>query len=107
MIDIVNDSNPYPALLEIDWATDMNGVINLKKHKMIFEKKSLCVVIPLDLAEGVRYTELVRNNDSDDNLDCIYKITMREEDWVNPTTDGRILWEHKISCTSDSGGEIE
>lgn len=29
VIEIVNDSNPYPALLGIDWATDMNGVINL------------------------------------------------------------------------------
>ena len=36
VIEIVDDSNPYPALLGIDWATDMNGVINLKKRKMIF-----------------------------------------------------------------------
>lgn len=41
MIDIVDDSNPYPALPGIDWATDMNGVINLKKRKMIFEKKAI------------------------------------------------------------------
>jgi len=38
VIEIVNDNNPYLALLGIDWATDMNGVINLKKRKMIFEK---------------------------------------------------------------------
>lgn len=57
-------------LLGIDWANDMNGVINLKKHKMIFEKKSLCVVVPLDPAEGARYTEPVRDND----LNYIYKI---------------------------------
>ena len=31
VIEIVDDSNPYLALLGIDWATDMNGVINLKK----------------------------------------------------------------------------
>ena len=31
VIEIVDDSNPYPMLLGIDWATDMNGVINLKK----------------------------------------------------------------------------
>jgi len=30
-IEIVDDNNPYPVLLGIDWATDMNGVINLKK----------------------------------------------------------------------------
>ena len=40
VIEIVDDRNPYPALLGINWATDMNGVINLKKRKMIFEKKS-------------------------------------------------------------------
>lgn len=38
VIDIFDDSNLYPTLLGIDWATHINGVINLKKHKMIFEK---------------------------------------------------------------------
>ena len=39
VIEIVDDSNPYPVLLGIDWAIEMNGVINLKKWKMIFEKE--------------------------------------------------------------------
>ena len=56
VIEIVDDSNPYPTLLGIDWAIDMNGVINLKKWTMSFERKSLCVVVPLDPAEGPRYT---------------------------------------------------
>ena len=51
--------------------------------------------------------ELVRNYDIDDDLDCIYKITTREKDYVNPTMDGRISWEHESSCTSDSDEEIE
>ena len=75
VIEIVDDSNPYPMLLGIDWATDMNGVINLKKRKMILEKKYLKVVVPLDPVEGARYTEPVHNDGSDDELDCIYKIT--------------------------------
>ena len=70
----MDDSNPYPTLLGIDWATEMNGVINLKKQKMIFEKKSLHVVVPLYPAEGPRYTKLVHNYESDDNLDQIYRI---------------------------------
>ena len=53
----------------------MNQVINLKKRKMTFEKKSLCVIVPLDLVEGLHYTELVRDYESDDDLDYIYKIT--------------------------------
>ncbi len=44
VIEIFDDDNPYPTLLGIDWAIDMNGVISLKKRKMIFEKNSLCVV---------------------------------------------------------------
>jgi len=79
VIEIINDNNPYPTLLRIDWATNMNGVINLKKHKMIFENKSLRVIIPLDPAEGSRYTEPVHDYESNDDLDCIYKITAREK----------------------------
>lgn len=85
----------------------MNGVINLKKWKMIFEKKSLRVIVPLDPAEGSHYTEPVRDYKSDDDLDCIYKIIARDQDWVNPTMDGRITWERESSYTSDSDEEIE
>ena len=80
MIEIVDDNNPYPTLLGIDWATDMNEVINLKERKMIFERKSLHVVVPLDPVEGSRYIEPMRDYDSDDDLDCIYKIIAWEQD---------------------------
>ena len=49
----------------------------------------------------------MRDEDSDDDLDCIYKITVQEQDWVNPTANGRISWECESSCTSDSNEEIE
>ena len=88
MIEIVDDGNPYSTLLEIDWATDMNGVINLKKRKMIFEKMYLRVVVHLDLVEGSRYTEPICFYNNKYDLDCIYKITAWEQDWVNPTVDG-------------------
>lgn len=48
-IEIVDDNNPYLSLLGIDWAVNMNRVINLKKRTMYFERKSLRVVVPLDL----------------------------------------------------------
>jgi len=51
----------------------MNGVINLKKWKMIFEKRALCIVVPLDLAEGLRYTKTVCDYQNDDGLDQIYR----------------------------------
>ena len=69
VIEIVDSNNPYPMLLGINWDTDMNGVINLKKRKMIFEKKSLCVIVPLDPAKGSHYTKLVHNYESDDDLE--------------------------------------
>ena len=107
VIEIVDDNNPYPALLGIDWDTDMNGVIDLKKRKMIFEKNSLRVVVLLDPIEGERYTEPVHDDESDDELDCIYQITTRDQERVNPTADGRISWEHNSSCTLDSDEEVE
>jgi len=107
VIEIFDDKNPYPMILGIDWAIDMIGVINLKKNKMIFEKKSLRVVVALDPAEGSCYTKPVRDDESDDDLDCIYKITSQDQDWVNPTTYSRISWDCKSTCTSDSDEEIE
>lgn len=101
----MDENSPYPSLLGIDWATDMNGVINLKKQKMIFKKKLLHVVIPLHPAEGVRYTKPFQG--SDDELDCIYKITTRNQDWVNLITEGGISWERVESCTTDSDEEDE
>ena len=50
----------------------------MKKHKMIFEKKSLHVEVLLDPAEGARYTKPVHDDDSGDDLDYIYKITAQE-----------------------------
>jgi len=56
----------------------MNGIINLKKQKMIFKKKYLRVVVLLDPIEGVWYTEPVRDKDSDGELDCIYQIIVQD-----------------------------
>ena len=61
VIEIVDESNPYTMLLGIDWAINMNGVINLKKRTMSFERKSLQVLVPLDSAEGACYTEPIHD----------------------------------------------
>ena len=39
VIEIVEDVDPYPVLLGLDWEIDMRGIINLKKHSMVFETK--------------------------------------------------------------------
>ena len=76
VIEIFNDNNPYLVLLGIDWAIDMNKVINLKKRTMSFERKSLDVVVTPGPAEGSCYTKLVCDYESNDDLDQIYKIMM-------------------------------
>ena len=107
VIEIMDDSNSYPAFLGIDWDTNMNRVINLKKQKMIFEKKSLHVIVPLDPAEGSRYTKPILDYESNDNLDCIYKIKMWDQNWVNPIVDGWITWDCESSYISNSDEESE
>ena len=56
VIEIIDDSDPYPALLGIEWAMENDAVINLKKRQMIFEGKYLRVILPLDPSQGERYT---------------------------------------------------
>ena len=36
VIEIIDDSNPYPMLLGIDWTFDNLEVINFKKKQMTF-----------------------------------------------------------------------
>lgn len=62
-------------VLGFDWAFDMDAVINLKKEKMMFERKVLRVIVPLDPIEGRHYTKPVHHFvEDDDDLDRIYKI---------------------------------
>ena len=48
VIEIIDDSNPYSALLGIEWAMENAVFINLKKRQMTFEGKDLRVIVPLD-----------------------------------------------------------
>jgi hypothetical protein len=52
VIEIVDDSFPYPALLGIDWAFNNSTVVDLKKICMMFETDGLRVIAPLDPDEG-------------------------------------------------------
>jgi len=103
----VDNSNPYPTLLGVDWEFYMNVVINLKKCSMTFEKKELRVIVPLDPTEGARYTELVCDDEEDHDIEYIYKMIMRDEYWINPIVDGKIMWEKDNSYNLDSDEELE
>jgi hypothetical protein len=52
VIEIVDDSCPYPALLGIDWAFNNSTVVDLNKRRMTFERDDLRVITPLDPDEG-------------------------------------------------------
>jgi hypothetical protein len=48
VIEIVDDSKPYPTLMGLEWAFDNQEIINLKRREMIFEFEDLKVTTPLD-----------------------------------------------------------
>lgn len=64
-------------------------------------------MVLLDFVEGPHYIEPVRNYEIDDDLYHIYRITAQHRDSVNLEMDGRIAWDHKISCTSNSNEELD
>jgi hypothetical protein len=54
VIEIVDDSCPYPELLGIDWAFKNLIVVDLKKRIMTIEGNGLKFIAPLDPNEGCR-----------------------------------------------------
>ena len=52
VINIVDDTNPSPALVGIDWLIDNHTIMNFKKTILSFEYLKLRVVAPIDLLEG-------------------------------------------------------
>lgn len=62
------------------------------------------MIVPLELVEGERYTELARK---EDEMDHIYKLNLKDEDWINPKSDDMPCWEKHNECISDSNEELE
>ena len=107
VIDIVDDTTPYPLLLGIDWEMENQTIINFKIRILSFQDDEMRVVAPLDPLEGPRYIEPVFNEGHGDHLDTIYNITALREDYINPTTDGNLSWKCESSCTLDSREALE
>jgi hypothetical protein len=107
VIEIVDDSFPYPVLLGIDWAFNNSTVVDLKKIRMNFERYGLQVIAPLDPDEGLRYTEPIMEEDHAYELENIYKLTSRQQDYINPTTDGNLSQRSDNACSSDSEEALE
>ena len=96
VIQIVEDADPYPGLLGLDWAINMGGIINLKKRSMVFENNGTRVIIPLNPAKGEQYIEPVCD---EEDVDHIYKLTARDEDWINPMAEGVLCWERTTNVS--------
>jgi hypothetical protein len=108
VIEIVDDSCPYPALLGIDWDFNNSTVVDLNKICMNFEIDGLRFIAPLDPDEGHRYTNLpIREEDRAYELENIYKLTIRQQDYISPTIDGNLSWRSDTACSSDSEEALE
>jgi hypothetical protein len=102
LIEIMDNSQPYPTLLRLDWAFDNKEIINLKKREMIFEGGVLKVTTPLDPIEERRYVEPTRKE-----IDKLYNMTSHIDDYINPTVDGALSWRSINSCASNSEEGLE
>jgi hypothetical protein len=107
VIDIVDNTSPYPSLLGLDWDFDNQAIINVKTRKMIFESGEYKVIVPLDPSEGSRYVEPAMDNILTENVNHLYRTTVREEDYINPTAYGMLSWRSISSCASDSNTGME
>jgi hypothetical protein len=107
VIEIVDEICPYPTLLGIDWAFNNYTIVDLKKRRMMFEGDGIRVIAPLDPDEGPRYTKPIREEDRAYELDNIYKLTARQQDYINPTSDGNLSWRSDSAFSLDSKEALE
>ena len=77
VIEIMDDKNPYPALLGLEFPFDTNEIINLNKRKIVFKKGDLGVIFPFDPSEGVRYIEPVCDEYGNTDIENIYNMTAK------------------------------
>jgi hypothetical protein len=107
VIEIVDDSCPYPALLGIDWAFNNSTIVDLKKRRMTFYGNGLKFIAPSDLDKGHRYTKPIREEDCAYELENIYNMTTRQQDYIIPTTDKNLSWQSESEFSSDSEEALE
>ena len=74
---------------------------------MTFEGDGLRFIAPLDPDEGQRYTEPIREEDHAYELENIYKLTTRQQDYINPMVDGNLSGKSDNACSSNSEEALE
>ena len=73
IIEIVDESSSYPALLGIGWKNDHIAIINFKKRVMNYENHDMLFIAPLDPNQGWRCVEPMKD-DSVGGWDNSYNI---------------------------------
>jgi len=76
-IEIVDDTNPYPELMGIDWAFDNLTIINLRKRQMIFKEGDIRLITSLDPHYKEHYVKPVREDLDVECLNQLYNITTK------------------------------
>jgi hypothetical protein len=107
VIDMVDNTSPYLPLLGLYWAFDNQVIIILKSRKMILVSGEYRVIALLYPSEGGRYVEPVTDNILIEDVNQIYRTTMCEEDYINPTADGMLSWRSISSCALDFDTRLE
>jgi hypothetical protein len=102
VIEIMDDSNPYPSLHGIYWEFDNNTILNVKKSQMSFEIDTLHVIMPLDPNEGDIYNNIMNEDAHSSIIENIYNIIGHGEDYINATSDGELSWIRVHSNDIDS-----
>lgn len=77
VIEIVDDTDPYKTLFDINWAFENNSILNLINKKILFELETMRLVTPLEPKEGKRYREPIRYDLGTKEIDNLYNTTKR------------------------------
>jgi len=91
IVEIVDDTNPYLDLLGIEWDINNQAIINLKIRQMVFYGGDIRVIAPLDHIQGRTYVKHIKEDYENKELENIYKMTSRMEDYINPTTNVMLI----------------
>ena len=57
--------------------------------------------------ERHRSVDPIHSEGKDNYIDQLYNIIYSKEDYINPTTDGKLSWWSVSSCMSDSSEALE
>ena len=74
---------------------------------MTFEGHNIRIIAPLDPSMNPHYTKPIRAKEEEKEIDEFYKMTVTQDDYINPTVDGTLSWIYASSYTSYSEEGLE